>query len=40
MMKTVEIERKKKELDNKLKSEQAKKEKKKRDLEDLAKMGK
>jgi DNA repair exonuclease SbcCD ATPase subunit len=37
-MQTVEIERKKKELEDRLKSEQAKKEKKQRDLEELEKM--
>lgn len=38
VMKTVEIEQKKKELEDKLKVEQAKKEKKKRDLEEIDKM--
>ena len=37
-MKTVEIARKKKELEDRLKSEQVKKEKKQRDLEELEKM--
>jgi mRNA-degrading endonuclease YafQ of YafQ-DinJ toxin-antitoxin module len=38
MMKTIEIERKKKDLENKLKSEQAKREKKEKDMAEIDKM--